>query len=46
MSKELKIKGYRAILLKGKIDKFSLDALVNMLGHAGMRVRLLVKKAA
>ncbi len=30
----------------GKIDKFSLDALVNMLGHAGMRVRLLVKKAA
>ncbi|MEI6303857.1 MAG: XRE family transcriptional regulator [Betaproteobacteria bacterium] len=33
-------------LLKGKIDKFSLDALVNMLGHAGMRVRLLVKKAA
>ena len=33
-------------LLKGKIDKFSLDALVNMLGHAGMRVRLIVKKAA
>ena len=33
-------------LLKGKIDKFSLDALVNMLGHAGMRVRLSVKKAA
>ena len=33
-------------LLKGKIDKFSLDALVNMLGHAGMRVRLVVKKAA
>jgi len=27
-------------LLKGKIDKFSLDALVTMLGHAGMRVRL------
>ena len=33
-------------LLKGKIGKFSLDALVNMLGHAGMRVELSVKKAA
>ena len=33
-------------LLKGKIDKFSLDALVNMLGHAGMRVEVSVKKAA
>ncbi len=33
-------------LLRGKIDKFSLDALVNMLGHAGMRVELRVKKAA
>lgn len=33
-------------LLKGKIEKFSLDALVNMLGHAGMRVELSVKKAA
>lgn len=33
-------------LLKGKIEKFSLDALVNMLGHAGMRVALSVKKAA
>ncbi len=33
-------------LLKRKIDKFSLDALVNMLGHAGMRVELRVKKAA
>ena len=33
-------------LLKGKIDKFSLDALVNMLGHAGMRVRMSVKMAA
>lgn len=33
-------------LLRGKIDKFSLDALVNMLGHAGMRVDLRVKKAA
>ena len=33
-------------LLKAKIDKFSLDALVNMLGHAGMRVELKVRKAA
>jgi predicted XRE-type DNA-binding protein len=33
-------------LLKGKIDKFSLDALVNMLGHAGIRVRVSVKMAA
>ncbi len=33
-------------LLKAKIDKFSLDALVNMPGHAGMRVELRVKKAA
>jgi len=33
-------------LLKGKIDKISIDALINMLGHAGMRVRLLVKNAA
>jgi predicted XRE-type DNA-binding protein len=33
-------------LLRGKIDKFSLDALVNMLGHAGMRVALKVKQAA
>ena len=33
-------------LLRGKIDKFSLDALVNMLGRAGMRVELRVNKAA
>lgn len=33
-------------LLKGRIEKFSLDALVNMLGNAGMRVTLRVKKAA
>jgi len=33
-------------LLRGKIDKFSLDALVNMLGHAGMRVEMKVKRAA
>ncbi|MET0497223.1 MAG: helix-turn-helix transcriptional regulator [Steroidobacteraceae bacterium] len=33
-------------LLRGKIDKFSLDGLVNMLAKAGMRVELRVKKAA
>jgi predicted XRE-type DNA-binding protein len=33
-------------VLRGKIDKFSLDALVNMLASAGMRVELRVKKAA
>jgi predicted XRE-type DNA-binding protein len=33
-------------LLRGKINKFSLDALVIMLGQAGMRVELKVKKAA
>ncbi len=33
-------------LLKGKIQKFSLDALVNIASSAGMNVRLVVKKAA
>ena len=33
-------------LLRGKINKFSLDALVNMLGHAGLHVELHVRKAA
>ena len=33
-------------LLKGKIQLFSLDALVNMLASAGMRVTMSVKKAA
>ena len=33
-------------LLRGKIGKFSLDALVTMLAKAGMRVELKVKKAA
>ena len=31
-------------LLKGRIDKFSLDALVNMLGHARLRVEIKVNK--
>lgn len=33
-------------LLKGKIQLFSLDALVNMLAQAGMRVNMTVRKAA
>ncbi len=33
-------------LLKGKISLFSLDALVNMLAKAGLRVSMKVKKAA
>lgn len=33
-------------VLRGKIDKFSLDALVNMLAAAGLRVELRVKRAA
>ena len=33
-------------LLKGKIQLFSLDALVNMLAEAGLRVTMSVKKAA
>jgi predicted XRE-type DNA-binding protein len=33
-------------VLRGRIVKFSLDALVNLLALAGMRVELRVKKAA
>ena len=33
-------------LLKGRIGKFSLDALVNIASRAGLNVRLVVKKAA
>jgi predicted XRE-type DNA-binding protein len=33
-------------LLKGRIEKFSIDALVNMLALAGMEVKMTVKKAA
>lgn len=33
-------------LLRGKIDKFSLYALVNMLRKAGLRVEVQVRKAA
>ena len=31
-------------LLRGRIDKFSLDALVNMLGHTRLRVEIKVNK--
>jgi predicted XRE-type DNA-binding protein len=33
-------------LLRGRIDKFSVDALVNMLGKVGVEVSVRVKKAA
>jgi len=33
-------------LLKGRIELFSLDALVKMLASAGLRVELRIKKAA
>ena len=33
-------------LLQGRIDKFSLDALVNIASRAGFRVNLHVRKAA
>jgi len=33
-------------LLKGKIQLFSLDSLVNVAGRAGLTIRLVVKKAA
>jgi predicted XRE-type DNA-binding protein len=31
-------------LLRGQIDEFNIDALINMLSEAGMRVELRVKK--
>ena len=33
-------------LMRGKIDLFSLDTLVNMLAAAGLRVEMKLKKAA
>ena len=33
-------------LLRGRIDKFSVDALVNMLARAGRQVAVRVRKAA
>ena len=32
-------------LMRGKIDRFSVDTLIEMLGHAGARVHVLVKPA-
>lgn len=29
-------------LVRGKIDRFSIDTLVAMLGHAGLRIRIVV----
>ncbi len=33
-------------LLQGRIDKFSLDALINLAGPAGLAVRLQIREAA
>ena len=33
-------------LLKGRIELFSLDSLVNIAGRAGLSVRLVIRKAA
>lgn len=33
-------------LLKGRIEKFSLDALVNMVARAGMEVKMTIKKTS
>ncbi len=33
-------------LLKGRIEKFSLNALVNMIARAGMEVKMTVKKTS
>ena len=33
-------------LVRGKIDRFTLDALVNMLAHAGIKVTLLIGRTA
>ena len=33
-------------LNRDKIDRFTLDALVNMLAHAGVKVRLVIGRSA
>lgn len=33
-------------LNRGKIDRFTVDALVNMLAHAGVKVRLVIGRSA
>ena len=33
-------------LVRGKIDRFSIDTLVAMLGHAGVRVQIVVRRTS
>ena len=33
-------------LVRGKIDRFSIDTLIAMLGHAGVKVQILVGRSA
>ena len=33
-------------LVRGKIDRFSIDILVAMLGHAGIRVQIVVRRTS
>ena len=33
-------------LVRGKIDRFSIDTLIAMLGHAGVRVQIVVGRTA
>jgi predicted XRE-type DNA-binding protein len=33
-------------LVRGKIDRFSIDTLVGMLGHAGVRVQIVVGRVS
>ena len=33
-------------LLRGKIDKFSLDALFDLAGHAGLKISIALRRAA
>ena len=30
-------------LMRGRIDRFSIDSVIEMLGHAGLRVRFILK---
>jgi predicted XRE-type DNA-binding protein len=32
-------------LVRGKVDRFSIDTLIEMLGHAGFRVKFTAKTA-
>ena len=33
-------------LVRGKIDRFSIDTLIAMLGHAGVRVQIVIGRSA